>query len=283
MDPLPFPSLGMPIRISPNCLASTTIALGGNFNTDFNILFGDSRANIQDGGSSMSLAMDKSSGSGIATKNEYLFGRFDMQIKLIPGNSAGTVTTFYIDLEFLGNLSGDPYILSTNYYANGTGGREMQFYLWFDPTQDFHTYSIDWNTQRIIILVDNTPIRVMHNRESIRVPFPTSQPMKIYATLWNGDFWATRGGKVKIDWSKAPFISGFRNFNANACIAGPGASSCMGFNGGRNKGLDAQIRKHLKEIHSRWVVYDYCRDFIRFAHGFPHDCRKNKQTLVTSH
>ncbi|XP_020231423.1 xyloglucan endotransglucosylase/hydrolase protein 15 [Cajanus cajan] len=257
--------------------------MGGNFYTDFNIIFGDNRANIQEGGTSMSLTMDQHSGSGMASKNEYLFGRFDMQIKLIPNNSAGTVTTLYlssigshhdeIDLEFLGNLSGDPYILSTNLYANGIGGREMQFYLWFDPTEDFHTYSIDWNPQRIIILVDNIPIRVFHNKENIGVSFPTSQPMRVYTTLWDGDFWATRGGQVKIDWSKAPFVASFKNFNANACIAKLEAS-CKDFNGGRNKGLNAQIRKQLKDIHSKWVVYDYCRDFIRFAHGFPSECNK---------
>ncbi|WJX62506.1 xyloglucan:xyloglucosyl transferase [Trifolium repens] len=228
------------------CLSVSTIAYGGNFNTDFNILFGDKRANIQDGANSMTLTMDKYSGSGVGTKNEYLFGRFDMQIKLVPGNSAGTVTTIYlssqgphhdeIDMEFLGNLSGDPYILSTNLYANGNGGHEVQFYLWFDPTQDFHTYSIDWNAQRIIILVDNIPIR-------------------------------------------APFTAGFRNFNANACIPSP-SNNCLSFNGGKNKGLSSKARKQLKVIHSKWVVYDYCRDFRRYARGLPYECRKTNNRLA---
>ncbi|GAU12377.1 hypothetical protein TSUD_253280 [Trifolium subterraneum] len=78
------------------CLSFSTIAFGGNFNTKFNILFGDKRANIQDGGNSMTLALDEYSGSGFGTKNEYLFGRFDMQIKLVLGNSAGTVTAYYV-------------------------------------------------------------------------------------------------------------------------------------------------------------------------------------------
>ncbi|CAL5190574.1 unnamed protein product [Lathyrus oleraceus] len=265
------------------CLNFSAIAFGGNFNTDFNIIFGDKRAIIQNGGNSMTLEMDKYSGSGIGSKNDYLFGRFDMQIKLVPENSAGTVTAYYlssqgphhdeIDIEFLGNLSGDPYILSTNLYAHGNGGHEMQYYLWFDPTQDFHTYSIDWNPQRIIILVDNIPIRVMHNRQNIGVAFPTRQPMKLYTTLWNGDSWATRWGQVKIDWSKAPFIASFRNFNANACIPSS-SNNCYGFNSGKNKGLNGETKMKLKEIHAKWNVYDYCRDFRRYAHGLPYECRK---------
>lgn len=118
----------------------------------------------------------------------YRFGWFSMKLKLVGGDSAGVVTAYYvsrrsflifsfckavinkcliideqmcsengagperdeIDFEFLGNRTGEPYIIQTNVYKNGTGNREMRHSLWFDPTKDYHTYSILWNNHQLV-------------------------------------------------------------------------------------------------------------------------------------
>lgn len=71
-------------------------ASASNFYQDFDLTWGDHRAQILNGGQLLSLSLDKVSGSGFQSKREYLFGRIDMQLKLVAGNSAGTVTAYYV-------------------------------------------------------------------------------------------------------------------------------------------------------------------------------------------
>uniref|UniRef100_A0A7N0T0D0 Xyloglucan endotransglucosylase/hydrolase n=1 Tax=Kalanchoe fedtschenkoi TaxID=63787 RepID=A0A7N0T0D0_KALFE len=260
----------------------TIASCAANFYQNVDVTWGDGRGKILNNGDLLTLSLDKSSGSGFQSKNEFMFGKIDMDIKLVPGNSAGTVTAYYlssqgathdeIDFEFLGNLSGDPYILHTNVFSQGKGNREQQFYLWFDPTADFHTYSILWNPQRIVFSVDGTPIREFKNSESVGVPYPKNQPMRIYSSLWNADDWATRGGLVKTDWTQAPFTASYRNFKPNACVrtSGSSASSCS--NSWLNEELDSSNQERMKWVQENYMIYDYCKDTKRFPQGLPAEC-----------
>ncbi|KAH7544637.1 hypothetical protein FEM48_Zijuj01G0006900 [Ziziphus jujuba var. spinosa] len=268
----------------------SSICASANFYRDFEITWGNGLAKVLNNGELLTLSLDTNSGSGFQSKNEYLFGKIHMQLKLVPGNSAGTVTAYYlsskgptrdeIDLEFLGNLSGDPYILHTNIYTQGKGNREQQIYLWFDPTADFHIYTILWNPQRIILYVDGTPIREFSNMESINnVPFPNKQAMRIHSSLWNADEWATRGGLIKTDWTQAPFTASYMNFNAvNACVwsysSAPSSFHCE--KAWLGEDLDSSSIERLKWVQRNYMVYNYCTDTKRFPKALPPECSFTK-------
>ncbi|WOL19749.1 putative xyloglucan endotransglucosylase/hydrolase protein 23 [Canna indica] len=267
-------------------LASSMVAVAsaGSFYDDILISWGDGRGKIHDGGHLLTLSLDKYSGSGFESKYEYLFGKIDMAIKLVLGNSAGTVTTFYltsedgpthdeIDFEFLGNSSGDPYTLQTNVFTQGKGNREMQFKLWFDPSKHFHNYSIIWNPRHIIFMVDGIPIRDFQNLEARGVAFPNKQALKMKSSLWAAEDWATRGGQVKTDWSKAPFVASFRSFNADACVVGSAKRRCHAAKDGWwREELDSESHAKMMWVQKNHMIYNYCADVNRFPGGWPPEC-----------
>ncbi|KAJ1698180.1 hypothetical protein LUZ63_006692 [Rhynchospora breviuscula] len=242
-------------------------------------------------GDLLMLKLDNSSGSGFASKSKYLYGKASAEIKLVPGDSAGTVTAFYMssegdnhnefDFEFLGNRTGEPYLVQTNLYINGVGNREQRMDLWFDPTTDFHSYSVLWNPQQVVFLVDDTPIRVYSNQESTKgIAFPHDRPMAVYSSIWNADDWATEGGRVKTDWSHAPFVSTYREVKIDGCEWVDGVDwesevkRCSESQWGKEGRywwkekemmmLNVHQSHQLLWARSKHMIYDYCNDPARF-------------------
>jgi len=107
--------------------------------------------------------------------------------------------------------------------------------------------------------------------------------MRIYSSLWNADDWATRGGLVKTDWTKAPFTAYYRNFKADACTWSYGTSSCGSRSSSsfsdrawQTNALDAPSRRRLRWVQKYFMIYNYCADLKRFPQGLPPECRRSR-------
>ncbi|CAO2206243.1 unnamed protein product [Urochloa humidicola] len=259
-------------------VASADSWLYDKFNTD-----GTVRTDYDASGQEVAmLNLDRSSGAGFNSKEQYLFGEFSIQMKLIPGNSAGTVSCFYltsgddddhdeIDMEFMGNSTGQPVVLNTNVWASGDGKKEHQFDLWFDPSADYHTYTIIWNPTNILFKVDDNVIRCFKRYTDLA--YPSSRPMALHATLWDGSYWATEKGKVPIDWSGAPFVVSYKGYSADACVAGGACPA--GSDRWMNKQPDSAEWGTVKWAESNYMRYDYCTDGWRFPNGLPAECSRS--------
>ncbi|CAK9137783.1 unnamed protein product [Ilex paraguariensis] len=248
-------------------------------------------------GSSADLTLDKSSGSGLASKNRYYYGFFSAAIKLPAGFTSGVVVAFYlsnadlyphnhdeIDFELLGHEKGRDWVLQTNMYGNGSvsTGREEKFYLWFDPTLQFHEYSILWNNHHIVFLVDNIPVReVIHNTATASV-YP-SKPMSVYTTIWDASQWATNGGKYPVNYNYAPFVASVGELELEGCIvhqkdSAPACSqsslsSLDPVEGEEFAKLSRQQITGLDWARGKHMFYSYCKDTSRYK-VLPPECRR---------
>lgn len=97
--------------------------------------------------------------------------------------------------------------------------------------------------------------------------------MRLYASLWNGEGWATRGGLVKTDWTKAPFTASFKSYNPNGCVWTNAASwCCQNSAPWLSEALDSGNQKMLRWVQKNYMIYNYCSDKNRFPQGLPREC-----------
>lgn len=224
--------------------------------------------------------------SGFGSYSQYFTGRFTVKAKLPPGNSSGTVFAFYtssngskpdhdeIDIEFLGNETGKPITMQTNVFVNGMGNREMRHNLWFDPSDGYHEYFIQWNSAMVLIGVDSIPIRVFMNNEAHGLPY-FNKGQGVFCSLWDGSKWATQGGRIHIDYElNGPFITQVTGFgrSINGCrvqsernVLGCQYPGPTPFCWERPPHLRlTRNQKHLLRWVDQFCVYDYCKDNLRW-------------------
>ncbi|KAI9282709.1 glycosyl hydrolases family 16-domain-containing protein [Sporodiniella umbellata] len=106
-------------------------------------------------------------------KDTLQYGRITFELK--TANAPGAVTAAIlmspggdeIDFEMLG---GDPKKVQTNYFYGknivyGVNGRNHNTE---DTTQNFQTYTIDWNENRIIFSINDQQIRVVQKKDTCK-------------------------------------------------------------------------------------------------------------------
>ncbi|KAL9450977.1 hypothetical protein AB3S75_012679 [Citrus x aurantiifolia] len=262
-----------------------------SFDEGYSHLFGDGNLIRSPDGKNVRLLLNRFSGSGFVSSKFYNHGFFSAMIKLPSDHTAGLCVAFYtsngdvfpkthdeLDFEFLGNVAGKPWRFQTNFYGNGSTarGREERYQLWFDPTKQFHRYSILWTSNNIIFYVDEVPIREVVRSTAMGGDFP-SKPMSLYTTIWDASNWATSGGKAKVNYKYAPFTSEFKDFVLEGCPVDPieqvPSSNCQDTDSRlAEKGLSVITparRRAMRRFRERYMYYSYCYDTIRYPVPLP--------------
>jgi xyloglucan:xyloglucosyl transferase len=255
-----------------------------SFDEGYTQLFGDDNLLLHKNGKLVHLTLNERTGSGFVSQDLYLHGFFSASIKLPADYTAGVVVAFYmsngdmfeknhdeIDFEFLGNIRGKDWRIQTNIYGNGSTavGREERYNLWFDPSDDFHQYSVLWTDSQIIFYVDNIPIRVFTKTPSMGGDFP-AKPMSLYATIWDGSEWATNGGKYRVNYKYSPYISEFSDLVLHGCTVDPIEHSSFGCDNtqGSLESIVGPItrtqRAKMENFRLKHMSYSYCYDKLRY-------------------
>lgn len=260
--------------------ATTTFNISTTpFSKGFTPLFGEPNILPSLDDRSVQIHLNQYTGSGFKSSDLYSYGFFSAKIKLPSDYAAGVVVAFYttngdmfqkthdeLDFEFLGNIRGKAWRFQTNMYGNGSTdrGREERYYLWFDPSKEFHRYSILWTTTNIIFYIDDVPIREIEKNDAMGADFP-SKPMALYATIWDASDWATSGGKYKANYKYAPFIAEFTDLVLNGCATNPLEEVVAAADkDARLASITPKQKMAMKRFRHKYIYYSYCYDTLRY-------------------
>uniref|UniRef100_A0ACD5TC31 Uncharacterized protein n=1 Tax=Avena sativa TaxID=4498 RepID=A0ACD5TC31_AVESA len=235
----------------------------------------------------VSILLDRSTGSGFISSSMYHHGFFSASIKLPSDYTAGVVVAFYtsnahvyekrhdeLDFEFLGNIRGKPWRVQTNVYGNGSvsRGREERYVLPFDPTTEFHRYSILWTRDAVAFYVDDVPVRHV-SRSRAAGDFP-SKPMALYATVWDGSNWATSGGRYRVNYHYGPFVASFTDLALAGCrvdqlmLPAAQAGCAEAVEASDPAVMTLGKLQAMRRFRERNMVYSYCYDTRRYPVPF---------------
>ncbi|KAF3321530.1 putative xyloglucan endotransglucosylase/hydrolase protein 30 [Carex littledalei] len=229
-----------------------------SFDEGYKHLFGEDNMVKTADGRGVNLVLNRYTGSGFISSNNYMHGYFSASIKLPKENTAGVVVAFYLsngdvfekdhdelDWEFLGNKKGKEWRVQTNIY-------------------------------------DDIPIREVIRSEAMGSDFP-SKPMAVYATIWDGSAWATDGGKVKINYKYSPFVAEFSELVLRGCPSNPIQQSKPSVDLDRCASTEVQLmtadfavmtpkmRSDMRRLREKQMTYTVCYDTVRYQNVFP-DC-----------
>ncbi|PKA53247.1 putative xyloglucan endotransglucosylase/hydrolase protein 30 [Apostasia shenzhenica] len=291
---------------SPAAAVAIFIALGAiaatagfnvttiSFDEGYAPLFGERNIVRSPDGRAVQILLNLYSGSGFISSDLYYHGLFSASIKLPSDYTAGVVVAFYmsngdifeknhdeLDFEFLGNIRGKEWRIQTNVYGNGSTsrGREERYLLPFNPTVEAHRYSILWTNSTIIFYIDEIPIREVVRSGAMDGDFP-SKPMSLYATIWDASTWATSGGRYKVDYKYAPFVSDFSDLVLHGCRLDPiqqlpAAEQCREAEAEIAAAdfslLSPEKRDAMLRFRRQYMTYTFCYDELRYPVPFP-DC-----------
>ncbi|KAI7404709.1 concanavalin A-like lectin/glucanase [Hortaea werneckii] len=171
---------------------------------------------LGDQGAEFSISDDKDAPT-VETDFYIFFGRVDVTMKAAPGQ--GIVSSVVLESDDLDEidwewLGGDTTQVQTNFFGKGsTTTYDRGGYSSVSSPQDtFHTYTIDWNEERIEWIIDGSTVRTLTYDDPTTLGgknYPQT-PMRVKLGSWCGGCaeaegtveWA--GGKTTFD--NAPYI-----------------------------------------------------------------------------